>query len=167
MGTGYALHCPECNYWTSFLLGIGFAYPLVYAETQEKGKHGELGEDIKEFFAEHPDGVIDSVPAIFYCENCKRYNAAPSLKMYIPDETKLPRKKPDGAWSVAMPFHETDYVFPGGFEANFVFFKEHTHTCEICEGRMKFVANEVDIEKLRCPRCKDRFLIVEEYLNWD
>ena len=35
MGTGYALHCPECNYWTEFRLGIGMAYPLVYAETQE------------------------------------------------------------------------------------------------------------------------------------
>lgn len=64
MGTGYMLHCPQCNYQTLFFLGIGFAYPLVYAETQEKGNRGELGEDIKEFFSEHPDGVIDPVPAI-------------------------------------------------------------------------------------------------------
>ncbi|WP_318606988.1 hypothetical protein [Mitsuokella jalaludinii] len=65
MGTGYMLHCPQCNYQTLFFLGIGFAYPLVYAETQEKENRGELGEDIKEFFSEHPDGVIDPVPAIF------------------------------------------------------------------------------------------------------
>lgn len=81
MGTGYMLHCPQCNYQTLFFLGIGFAYPLVYAETQEKGNRGELGEDIKEFFSEHPDGVIDPVPAIFQCEKCNQYDTAPSLRV--------------------------------------------------------------------------------------
>ena len=32
---------------------------------------------------------------------------------------------------------------------------------------MKFIANENDIEKLKCPNCKDQFLDVEEYMNWD
>lgn len=167
MGTGYMLHCPQCNYQTLFFLGIGFAYPLVYAETQEKGNRGELGEDIKEFFSEHPDGVIDSVPAIFQCEKCNQYDTAPSLRMYIPDETKLPRKKIDGSWSIAMPFHGEDYVAPGGFEDNFIFYKEHMHSCKRCGGKMKFIANENDIEKLKCPNCKDQFLDVEEYMNWD
>ena len=66
-----------------------------------------------------------------------------------------------------MPFHETDYVFPGGFEDNFIFYKEHMHSCERCGGKMKFIANENDIEKLKCPNCKDQFLDVEEYMNWD
>ena len=58
MGTGYMLHCPQCNYQTLFFLVIGFAYPLVYAETQEKGNRGELGEDIKELKLRIPEPLM-------------------------------------------------------------------------------------------------------------
>ena len=48
---------------------------------------------------------------------------------------------------------------------NFIFYKEHMHSCERCGGKMKFIANENDIEKLKCPNCKDQFLDTEE-LKW-
>ena len=66
MGVLYGLHCRKCGYKTRISLGVGFAYPAVYCETQEKGKRGDFGKDVKQFFIDHPDGVCDR-PLYYDC----------------------------------------------------------------------------------------------------
>ena len=109
MGEVYKVHCPKCGYEISLDLGVGFGYPQVYAEMQEDGKQEKLGNDIKDFFAEHPDGVIDPVPMITQCEECGEYDTAPSLKMYVLHERKGSQRKSNAQWSVAVPFHDIVY----------------------------------------------------------
>lgn len=167
MGKIYELCCPKCNYISSFRLGVGFAYPHMYVETQEAGKRGELGDDIKEFFSLYPDGVIDPVPVIAQCDRCNYYATVPSINMYIPDATNPPRKKTAGSWSIAMPCHEIDCVYPGEFKTHYKLYKGHRHICKKCGGKLNFIANEKDIERLKCPNCQDRFLVIESYANWD
>ena len=119
MGTQYRIHCSKCGYNTSLDLGIGFGYPQAYVEMQEDGKQGKLGNAIKDFFAAHPDGVIDPVPMITQCEECGEYDTAPLLKMYVSDEGKEPRRISNDRCSVAMPFYEIDYVSPRELENHY------------------------------------------------
>ena len=166
MGEVYKVHCPKCGYETSLELGVGFGYPQVYAEMQEDGKQGKLGNDIKDFFAEHPDGVIDPVPMITQCEECSEYDTAPSLKMYVPHERKGSQRKSNAQWSVAVPFHEIDYVSPGEFENHYKLYMEHRHICKNCGGKLRLISED-NLGKLMCPHCKDRFLSVALEALWD
>ena len=61
MGTGYTRKCPKCGFEFHSSTGVGFLFPKVYAETVQKAKEGELGEELKSFFAEHKDGAINAV----------------------------------------------------------------------------------------------------------
>ena len=166
MGEVYKVHCPKCGYETSLDLGVGFDYPQFYAEMQEDGKCGKLGNDIKDFFAEYTDGVIDPVPMITQCDECGEYDTAPSLKMYVPDKSKEPRRKSNVRWSVVMPFHELDYVSPEEFEAHYKLYKEHQHICKKCGGKIRMISED-NIRKLKCPHCKDIFLSVDIEALWD
>lgn len=166
MGVTYRVHCQQCGHHRFISLGAGFAYPRVYADTLKAAKRGDFGEDIKAFFDEHPDGVIDASSMIAQCENCGDYHTAPSLKMYIPDEMKMPKQRSAAPWSVATSFHGVDYVTRRDLEIHFRLYKEHTHTCKNCGGKMNLI-DEEDIEKLKCPNCKDMFLVAEVYMCWD
>lgn len=166
MGQMNDLRCPKCGYRTHLRLGVGFLYPEVFAEAQEKGKRGDFGEDIKEFFEEYPNGVIDPVPVIMRCEKCGNYTSVDALTMYIPDETKVRKKKSRGAWSIAMSYYDADYVAPGEFKEYYKVYKKYPHTCKKCNGKLKSPSN-FDMKKLECPRCKHKYL--EEWMIafWD
>lgn len=166
MGTEYKLHCSKCGYNMELSLGVGFMYPQFYVEMQEKGKLGELGKEIKEFFDEYPSGVIDPVSIILQCEKCGEYETAPSLNMYILDESKPPRRKNNIRWSVAMSADDVDYIPLGNFKANYKLRKEHQHRCKRCGGKMK-VFLEDDLANLKCPRCKEQVLTPEILACWD
>ena len=56
---------------------------------------------------------------ITQCEECGEYDTAPSLKMYVPHERKGSQRKSNAQWSVAVSFHEIDYVSPGEFENHY------------------------------------------------
>lgn len=166
MGTQYRAHCPKCGYNTNITLGVGFAYPQVYADVQEKGRCGELGDDIRDFFAGHPDGVIDPEPVILQCEKCGEYDYGSSLRMYVPKNSKKLRNIVRGIWSTAMPFHNAEYIPPGEFENHYKLYKEHLHFCQKCGGNMKMLS-EQHINKLKCPSCEDTFLTAEICALWD
>ncbi len=77
MGAVYKFRCPKCRYTVELKLGVGFAYPRVYAHTQAEGKRGNLGDDVKEFLIHHPDGVLNPELTIARCEKCGEYEALP------------------------------------------------------------------------------------------
>ncbi len=165
MGAIYSLRCSTCGYSSSLMLGVGFMYPAVFADTQEAAKSGELGATLKRFFTEHPDGVVDPEYVPAQCEKCGEYVDVVSLDMYIPrkgkQETKSMRR-----WSVAMPFENAEYVAPGEINERYDFFKEFPHRCGSCHGKVK-ILRDVNLEKLKCPHCADRFLELSETACWD
>ena len=83
MGSGIIFQCPECGYSFDLMTGVGFLFPMIYAETVEKMKRGELGEAAKRFFDEHPDGTINCKNVVLRCENCGEYDSRESLAMYL------------------------------------------------------------------------------------
>ncbi len=46
--------------------GIGKLYPKVYTDTVQRAKDGELGSEIKQFFADYPYGAINAEQVTFY-----------------------------------------------------------------------------------------------------
>ena len=85
MGSGKIFHCPECGYSFRALSGVGFAFRKIRADTLSKAKRGELGEEAKRFFDEHPDGEIDCAYTAMKCEKCGEYESRISVTMYFPD----------------------------------------------------------------------------------
>ena len=49
MGYGKIFRCKKCGYVYEMFTGIGMAYPMVYEETMETARNGELGETLKSF----------------------------------------------------------------------------------------------------------------------
>ena len=103
---------------------------------------------------------------ITQCEECGEYDTAPSLKMYVPHERKGSQRKSNAQWSVAVPFHEIDYVSPGEFENHYKLYMEHRHICKNCGGKLRLISED-NLGKLMCPHCKDRFLSVALEALWD
>lgn len=165
MGAGYMLRCLACGYEVGVSLGVGFAYPLVYRETMQSAKQGKLGATLKKFLAEHPDGVINPALELARCEKCGEYSAVQDFTMYLPKEgAKTEQSK--GRWSITMPAEDVKYVSPFEFETKYDAYKQFPHRCGKCRGKVT-VLRHVDMKKLKCPHCKDKFLRVRNTVMWD
>ena len=70
MGQGGTYKCNKCGYELNAWTGVGYIYPTVCKETTEQAKKGELGEELKKFFEEHPDGKINCEKVLVRCEDC-------------------------------------------------------------------------------------------------
>ena len=160
MGAGYFYRCPKCGYsfWAS--TGVGFMFPMVYAETVQKAKKGELGKEIQDFFKEHEDGAINASMVILRCEDCGHLSSGMNLTMYVPNGKK-PKKNEHGRWSVALPFEGADYVTGIELEEYYTESAKYPHKCENCGGRMIPLHT-----KPVCPECNTP---LEEELDllWD
>lgn len=172
MGEFVGYTCEKCGYSFTAEIGVGFAFPMVYAEMVAKMKSGELGDKAKRFFIEHPDGAIDCENVIMRCENCGEYDSRESLAMYIP-KPKYIHQVPGGSWSVAMPFKGSDYVSWYELEECYMLYAEYPHKCEICGGDIRIVETAEDecglvnvIEPIICPHCG---IEMQESIegNWD
>ncbi len=162
MGTGYKLRCPSCGYAADIMLGVGFFYSMVYMETMESARSGKLGEDLKQFLVEHPNGVINPELRLVRCEKCGEYSSVPDLTMYLPRKDANP-KRTKGRWSVAVPATGMKYVY--NFDEYDVY-KPFQHRCGKCQGKA-VILHDPDVMKLECPHCKGRFLKIEEAAMWD
>ncbi|MBP5625084.1 MAG: hypothetical protein J6X36_09475 [Lachnospiraceae bacterium] len=150
MGNGRKMKCNQCGFEYTRFEGAGFRFPTVYAETVEKAKCGELGEELKTFFEEHPDGAINAESVTLCCDECGDLAPFKDLTMYIPKEKERPDTE-HGRWSVAMPYEGADYVTRSELSEYYVKYKEYTHKCGKCGGKMHIVSSD---EKLFCPHCK-------------
>ena len=169
MGQGYNLHCRKCGYATTLTLGVGFAYNEIYAEAQEKGKRGDLGDEVRQFLEENSSGIIDFEPVALLCEKCGEYVAEPSFNMYIPDEAVKATEEPKSFWSYIFPFFKkknNEYISPLDFKSRYKLYKEYPHICEKCGEKMKMFG-ENDIQKLKCPKCKEAVLESQIAYLWD
>ena len=109
--------------------------------------------------------VIDPCTMIALCGECGEYYSVSALTMYVPDDTKEPKKKSGVRWSVAAPFYDTDYIAPYEFEGYYKLYKKFAHKCSHCNGKLKLFPEE-EIKKLKCPRCEDNYLVAKEIILW-
>ena len=155
--------CPECReYSFGARFGVGMMFPHVHMETVSDMKSGKMGSEAQKFFAEHPDGAVNCEEVVMECEKCGKYDSRQALTMYVPKENYA-HAKPEGIWSVAMPFGGADYVNSEELEECYTKYAEYPHKCEDCGGDMRIVADD---EALICPNCGHE---LEEFAigNWD
>ncbi len=165
MGSGFGYICPKCGFEFEAEIGIGFMFPIVYAEAVQKAKYGKLGEEIQNFFKEHKDGAIDAEYVVLCCEDCSHLTTDMDLTMYIPKEKK-PEKLEHGRWAVAAPFEGADYVTWFDLEEYYTKFAEYPHKCDRCGGKMKILHEEDDMNIL-CPECGAPLEQSDKIVMWD
>ncbi len=162
MGSGYTKTCPKCGFGYHSSTGVGFMFPMVYVETVQKAKSGELGKELQEFFKEHKDGAINAEYVDLCCENCGHLTGNMDLTMFVPNEKK-PKKIKHGRWTVGMSFEDVDYVDSSDLEEFYTEYAKYPHKCEKCGGRMKILANHAE---MLCPECKVP-LEITNFICWD
>ena len=107
MGSGFGIICKHCNYEFRPYLGVGRLFPAVYNENVNRMKKGELGPEAKQFFIDHPDGVINSESVVAKCRRCGNYDEVDNLTMYIPKEGEEMPDVSDGIYENDIPeFYE-------------------------------------------------------------
>lgn len=162
MGRGYTYKCQKCGYTFTAFLGVGFMYPMLYQDTMNAARAGELGEQAMRFLEDNPDGAINPETVIAWCEKCGQYETVSELGMYVPKD-KLLHIVNKGNWSVAVPCDDIEYV--SDFETDYVLKEKYDHRCSACGGKMRILTEE-ETEKLVCPEC-GADMIAQSDIMWD
>ena len=162
MGSGFTKSCPKCGYEYHSSTGVGFMFPLVYAETVQKAKAGELGEELQQFSKEHKDGAINARYVDLCCEDCGHLSGGMDLTMYIPNEKK-PEKIKHRRWSGGRSHEDVVYVDQYDLAEFYTEYAKYPHKCEKCAGKMTAMEDDA---KLVCPKCKIP-LETTGHIMWD
>ena len=153
MGNGYTIKCtnPDCSYQEILTEGIGYCFPLEYAEALKQAKSGEISEKHREFFAEYSEGAIDASRRVFQCQECGHLFSAMSCDMYLPLEgvEELPNRS---------------FVTPWDLAEHYRLFKKHTHLCPVCRGKA-VLARDEDRATGKCPLCGSA--LRQDIFMWD
>jgi DNA-directed RNA polymerase subunit M/transcription elongation factor TFIIS len=153
MGSGYRLKCSKCGYSFMCMNGIGKLYPKVYTDTVQRAKDGELGPEIKQFFADHPDGTINAEQVTFCCDSCGNLSNDLDLTMYIQREDCR-----------STPSEEIGYVYVNDLKTYYKEYEKYPHMCAKCGGKMHTIT---DNEVVMCPKCKNPLESTKEFIMWD
>jgi len=164
MGVGVEKKCTKCGFEFTTYTGVGMMFPYVYQETTEKARRGDLGDEMKQFFMEHPDGAIDAENVTLCCDDCGHLSCGQDLTMFIPGEKThdLPAR---GPWCIADPQEDMSYFTRRELDRFFSFYASYHHKCEKCGGRMHVVSSN-ELEELKCPQCKVK-MIRYGVIDWD
>ena len=165
MGHGHYYHCEKCNLDFEGIYGVGMMFPMLYEETIQKGKAGQLGEDIKHFLAENPDGVLDVSYAPYICKKCGTLESELVLTMYLPKNKGHKKDENQGRWSVAYSGKGMDYDAPWDLKELYKFHKIKPHYCSQCRSRTKRLTEQELNAGIRCPSCGE--LMMESLVMWD
>ena len=162
MGSGMNMRCPKCGYEFASFEGVGYLFPKVYKETVQKAKSGELGDVLKTFFEEHPDGVINAENITLCCDKCGHLDTAKDLTMYVPRDDNTVNIE-HGKWTVGIPFEGADYYTEYDLIEHFTEYMKYPHKCEKCGGDMRKLTSH---DKLKCPDCKTT-MEEQRMILWD
>ena len=140
MGESIKKKCPKCGYEINCSEGGGYLFPIVYDETVEKAKSGELGEKLQTFFKEHEEGMINAEDVTLCCEECGHIAVDQDLTMYIPSEIENDKDVDfdDEYWPMLIP-------------RNYEVYSVYPHKCDKCGGNMRCVSMR---SQLLCPKCR-------------
>ena len=162
MGCGNGYRCGKCGYELTLHTGFGMMYAMVYRETAEQARSGKLGEKLRQFYEQNPDGALDCSTGIYFCSKCKDAVCEPKLDMYLPKEDADGSKSEDGG-----------AVWPMTLKERYRLYARGPHRCEKCGGTMRPNSPETLDRKVKdgrmpCPRCGGRFEAdLIEYCHWD
>ncbi len=149
MGTGYRYECHKCGYTFSQMNGIGYTFPTVYAKTVQQAKAGELGEQIQQFFKQHPEGAINAENVTICCESCGDLITDKDLTMYIPKKAASEGRK---------------FIMPDELAEHYEEYAKYPHICKKCGGEMRVLGAD---EELLCPECKTPLSQTPDTIMWD
>lgn len=164
MGQGFGVKCKKCGYGFDACLGFGMLFPDVYQENVKKMKSGELGEEAKKFFDEHPNGVINSEQVVAKCRNCGNYDVVDDLTMYVPKAGVMPLTEEQ--------IKDIGYFVESDIKKSYVKFMDYPHKCSQCGGKSKvyksFIKKAMKAE-LKCPKCEGAMGLDPErmIIMWD
>ncbi|MDO4484180.1 MAG: hypothetical protein Q4C54_07050 [Clostridia bacterium] len=159
MGVALEYRCTGCRYTFTAYSGYGMMYPAVYQETMTKARKGRLGETLRRFVREHPEGAISCEDSIICCTECGRLHTDLSLDMYLP-KGKLTAHE-NGPWSIAMPDGDADYVSPADLQEYYRLTARYPHKCKKCGAPAEIISQQELQSKtaegtIVCPRCGGR-----------
>ena len=173
MGYGLNVSCKCQN--KELMLGVGLGFPMVYEETMDDIKSGKYGKEMKDLVNSTELVAVDATSEIYFCEKCGDVECLQPLDLYAPKDAEKIKKRIVGRWSAAEPQHnetieelgELPYWTPRDDVENgdYVLLKEYIHVCPKCGGIMKKITEE-ELEKKKCPKCKERYEISAGCL-WD
>ena len=150
MGQAYEFKC-KCGYSFTPFLGVGFMFVQQYNDVKESAIKGEFGEELKAFFAEHPEGAINAEVVVGRCKKCGKYESFPNLSMYLPINVEENEK---GRWSVPVPSEGAAYVAPWDLEESYKLYETYQHKCKSCGGDMDILTEKDLVESgIICPEC--------------
>lgn len=143
MGQTRIYKCDTCGYEAEISEGIGGLFPVVYKQTLQDAKDGKLGEEVRQFFAEHPDGAINAEDTFGLCEQCREYVCVTDYSMYVPKEGDEHQKF----------CAEAGYVTAEDLRKHYRLVRRYPHQCEKCNTLLKMNGRFRHQGKLRCPKC--------------
>ena len=167
MGQGFSIECNKCGFSFDASFGIGFMFPMESEEMIEKGRSGELGEEVKTFLENNKCGAIDVKRVVLRCEECGNLEIGHDLSMYVPDDDKYdPDSEEKGIWSIAVLAEGMKYVSPMDLEEHYKKILDYPHKCSKCSGKMKIIKEE-EFDKIPCPECDGTMNQTDGHFYWD
>lgn len=156
MGQGYMLEC-ENGHRLDYHLGIGMLYPVVYEETINDINAGKYGEDLKDYFQQHPGAAINASRSLYVCTKCHHPHEALNLDLYC----RKGDAKSEECWCYWCDDKGYDFI------------RSYDHRCPDCGTSM--ILLEDDTEKIEendsiqtlCPECNAPMQFGFSGLMWD
>ena len=140
MGSYYQFQCKKGKFALCANLGFGMMFPRVYESIMNSARQGELGEDVRKFLLEHPDGVLDVANVLAKCVDCGQYEIVHDLTMYLPKDVA----------------HKEKFSFGWQLREYYELFSKYRHKCRHCGGDVE-IFREEDFKrwrnKITCPYC--------------
>lgn len=171
MGSIYDIYCEKCKYAIRINEGIGFLFPVVYQDTVDKMKKGELGEQAKAFFENHPDGAINGALTLAQCKECGEYFEAYDWSMYIPkSESQVPDGASDGEGQDEEANSAKTCVMTYELEEEYDLYEKFNHKCPKCGSKAEVVDDyhkKLDKGLLKCPCCGSSLKGSGGMILWD
>lgn len=137
MGMGYTLVCGKCGYSRNLFVGCGMMYCQVLQQKTREAKEGMHGPKLKALFEKYPNGCIDAMNNIYYCNECRTVECEPSLDFYKP----------------VNPDEEISDELFGPDMDKYELAEEYIHLCPKCGRPMKQVIRLTESEPVDCPEC--------------
>jgi len=167
MGQGFSIKCKKCGFTFDANFGVGFMFPVVYEEMIEKGRSGELGEEVKSFLEDNKYGTLDVENIVLRCTECGNLETGYDLSMYVPyNDEYVPDSEKKVRWSVAFPAEGMKYVSPVDLKEHYKKVIDYPHKCSNCSGKMMLIKKE-DFDKIPCPECDGIMNQTDECFFWD
>ena len=161
MGYGYELICKKCGYTKVILLGIGFSYPMVCADTLEAMKKGEYGEGFMEDANKTEHAAVHQERVLLVCDKCGNWRLDETIDLCAPIGEYKAREE---RFCVAVDYpNDVPYVMSHDIGRSYKIIRSKKHLCGKCRHDLHPMKKK---DRLACPECGER-LTIGAGIDWD